>query len=76
MSKKMKLTLDKLNISSFVTDLEKDEIKRAKGGETEGGDLCNTLLTCNSKCGYTEYWECGQTEQCTSGGTCTWPKCY
>jgi hypothetical protein len=73
MSKKLKLTLDEIKVSSFVTTLDKIDSKKANGGETEGV-LCNSNFTCNFKCGETAYWECGNTSFCTN--TCTWPKCY
>lgn len=58
MSKKMKLGLDDLKVESFVTNIEKDQAVKIKGGDTEGV-LCNSNFTCNIKCGPTGYWECG-----------------
>ena len=76
MSKKMKLTLKGIKIESFVTNLSESDANKVKGGYTEGGDICDTRLTCNEKCGDTAYWECQFSDFCTWGGTCTFPKCY
>jgi hypothetical protein len=63
MSKKMKLSLENLKIKSFVTDLEKKEAVKIKGGYTEG-ELCDSNFTCNFKCGHTAWWECTDTRLC------------
>lgn len=62
MPKKIKLNLEDLKIKSFVTSLDDGDAKNVKGGETEGG------LSCNWKCGDTEYWEC-ESDAC-SQDTC------
>ena len=63
MSKKMKLSLENLKVTSFVTKLEKKEAAKIKGGYTEG-DSSGSDFTCNIKCGPTAWWECGDTSLC------------
>jgi len=65
MKMKEKFGLDDLVVKSFVTKLNDHKKMDFRGGETEG-ELCNTNVTCNFKCGDTEYWECGDTNFCTN----------
>lgn len=51
--------LDKAFESLEITPLAAEDLGRIAGGETEICGDTSSGYTCNSKCGSTAFWECG-----------------
>jgi hypothetical protein len=67
MKQRLETALDELDQafeSLEITPLSAEDLGRIAGGLTEGpcGDT-SSGYTCNSKCGPTQWWECGPTAQ-------------
>ncbi len=64
MKKRLQTALDELDKafeSLEITPLSTEDLGRIAGGDT---DICGDTssgVTCNFKCGPTQYWECGPT---------------
>jgi hypothetical protein len=84
MPKKLKLDLNNLRVSSFVTSFEKDQRNKIKGGKTwtdfascscDGGCPLTTVLesciSCPATCEGNSCVICSEPEQCTLGTDCT-----
>lgn len=67
MGKKIKLSIEDLEVKSFVTSLDDDKKEEARGGYTASRPFCT--LSCGTFCEY-----CPDSFECTfdcSGPTCT-----